>query len=179
MSYLERQIPPLEPQVGRDVLVDGPSEFVVELPGDSTHKNGSQSDYTRASKKEPVKLRPDILVDLSGTAFFRSDEGVNGLFDLGDLHTGVDHHAYIVKTKSDDLNSVLRAQRIVYQNQLIQETKDEQSQVGRDRVRSTCAFGEFVEVDFELCEDVALDRESNDSLEEGYERKGPGPGRIW
>lgn len=131
-THLECQVSPLEPQIRRDVLVDGPCELAVKLPGDSAEQNGTQGDDTGTREKEPVNLVPDVQTDLRLSPTGRIKQGVNGFLDLGHLHTRIDEHAGIVKAEPDDLNCVLRAQRIIHQDQLVQEAEDEQSQVCRD-----------------------------------------------
>lgn len=111
-------------------------------------------------------------------AICRINESVDGLFYLRNLYARVDDHANIVEAQADDLNGVLRAQRIVDQDQLVQETEDEQRKVCGYRMRSAGTPGVFEKVDFELGKDVALDGERNDSLGDSDERKGPGPARI-
>jgi hypothetical protein len=68
------------------------------------------------------------------TAAWRVYEGINGFLDLRYLHTRVDEHASVVEAKSNDLNCILGAQRIVDQDQLVQEAENEEGQVGGDGV---------------------------------------------
>jgi hypothetical protein len=44
---------------------------------------------------------------------------------LRNLYARVDDHANIIEAQANDLNGVLGAQRIVDQDQLVQETEDE------------------------------------------------------
>jgi hypothetical protein len=53
-TYLEGQISPLEPQIGGDVLVDRPSKFVIELPGNAAEEDSPQGNNARTCQKEPV-----------------------------------------------------------------------------------------------------------------------------
>jgi hypothetical protein len=46
-TYLESQIPPFKPQVSGDVFVDGPGEFVVELPCHTAEEDGAESNDAR------------------------------------------------------------------------------------------------------------------------------------
>lgn len=60
------------------------------------------------------------------TAAWRVYEGINSFLDLSYLYAGVNEHASVVEAKSDDLNGILCAQRIVDQDQLVQEAEDEE-----------------------------------------------------
>jgi hypothetical protein len=95
--YLEGQIPPLEPQICGDVLVDRPSKFMIQLPCHGTEEDGSQSNNARTCEKEPVQLVPDVWFDLGWSARSRVDKSVDSLLDLCDLYAGVDDHADVVE----------------------------------------------------------------------------------
>jgi hypothetical protein len=96
--YLEGQIPPLEPQICGDVLVDRPSKFMIQLPCHGTEEDGSQSNNARTCEKEPVQLIPDIWFNLRWSPIrLWVDKSVDGLLDLCDLYAGVDDHADVVK----------------------------------------------------------------------------------
>ena len=107
---------------------------MIELPGHTAEQNGTECDDTGTSQKEPIQLLPDVWSDLWFTAAWRVYESINGFLDLSYLYTGVDEHASVVEAESDDLNRILGAQRIVNQDQLVQEAENEEGQVGRDGV---------------------------------------------
>ena len=108
---------------------------MVELPCNTTEEDGTESNNARTCQEEPVQFVPNVWFDLRYSAAVRvGNESVDGLFYLRNLYARVDDHANVVEAQADDLNGVLRAQRIVDQDQLVQETEDEQSKVCRHGV---------------------------------------------
>ena len=152
---------------------------MVKLPCHTTEEDGTESNDARTCQEEPVQFIPDVWFDLRfWTAVRRFDQSIDGLFYLRNLYARVDDHADIVKAQADDLDGVFRAQRIVDQDQLVQETENEEGEVCGYRVRGAGTPGVWQKVYFKLGKDVALDGERNDGLGDGDERKGPGPARI-
>ena len=119
-TYLESQIPPLEPQIGGDVLINCPGEFVVKLPCHTTEEDCAESNDARTCQEEPVQFVPNAIIYLrSSVAVNILSEPIDGLFHLRNLYARVDDHAHVIEAQADDLNCVLRAQRIVNQDQLV------------------------------------------------------------
>ena len=152
---------------------------MVKLPCHTAEEDGTESNDARTCQEEPVQFIPDVWFDLRYSITFRiGNESVDGLFYLRNLYARVDDHADIVEAQADDLNGVFRAQRIVDQDQLVQETENEEGEVCGYRVRGAGTPGVWEKVYFELGKDVALDGERNDGLGDSDERKGPGPARV-
>lgn len=111
-AHLIREKAPLQPQVGRDVLVDCPSELAVKPPGHEAHQNGAECKDARHSHQTRLQIYPCVRVDV-GT------QRLDCLINLIHLNARVGHHAQVVEAQPDDLNRVLQSQRIPRQQQLV------------------------------------------------------------
>ena len=135
------------------MLVDGPGEFVVQLPCAYHHETCHECNNARYRDQEPFCVGPGIVVEV---ALARQLE--YSIFDLRHLHRTIEEQTSIICDKSHNLNSVLQPQSIPYKHQLVDETKDIQSQKGRDRAcMGIRIVSVSIEVDLKGCEDVAKD----------------------
>lgn len=55
----------------------------------------------------------------------------DSIIDLTDLHRGVNQNSKIIQAKPDDLDSVLQPQGVVHKDQLIDESENEEREIGR------------------------------------------------
>ena len=58
---LKRQISPLHSKVGRDVFVDGPRKFIVELPRCHREEDAAERQDARYGNEEWLCLAPDCV----------------------------------------------------------------------------------------------------------------------
>lgn len=98
------EVAALQTEVGADMFVDGPGEFVVEFVGRVCHSDGEDADHARQRGHRGLCGRESL--------------------DLSILHTTVDEEANVETNQSDDLDCVFPAQRVPDQNKLIQKGKD-------------------------------------------------------
>lgn len=90
-AYLKCQISSLHPQIGTDVFVNGPSEFIVQFPSNKRHQYGPQCQDAWYRNQIGAYDVPEVLMWIS-----RKRQG--SLLDLVHLHCSVDQKANIVHT---------------------------------------------------------------------------------
>ena len=177
--YLIGQISLLQPQVGGDVLVDRPGEFVVQLPRDEAQQHRAERDHTGRGDQAGVQVGPGAGVDVA-----RHEQLVDRLVHLVHLHRRVDHHAQVVHADTDHLNGVLQPQRVPDEHQLVYEAEDEDRKVGGDGQRSHSLRRRIrrarlpFQTGLELPEDIRLQPQAYDGLEQGDQGESPGPARA-
>lgn len=130
------------------MFVDRPREFVVQLPRHDDHEHGAHSNDAGDNNEERLRLIPYILVNV---AVDRQDR--NRILDLLHLDRPVYQKSNITKAYPDDLDRVLQTERIVHEDQLINETKAVQGQEGRNGFRR----GDIVRLGLELYLEVRED----------------------
>ena len=135
------------------MLVDGPGEFVIQLPCANHHETCHECDNARYGDQEPFCVGPSVRVEV---ILLRQLEYC--IFDLRHLYRTIEEQTSIVCDKSHDLNSVLQSQRIPHKHQFVDETEDIQGQEGRDRASVGIRIVRVsIEVDLKGREDVAKD----------------------
>lgn len=150
ISYLVGQITPLQSQIGADVLVDGPRELVIQLPGLEGENNGSSSHQTWESNQHGSHIRPEVLLD---SAF----EHASSIPDLIELDGGVDEDTDVVDNETDDLNSVLQPQGVPYKPELVEVPKHEHGEVGGNCASFTVRADDGpVDAGLELAKDISV-----------------------
>jgi hypothetical protein len=87
-THLINQISPLQAQIGANLLVNGPREFIVQLPRDEAKNDRAQSNDTRQCNKVWLNFRPVL-----GFNKVLLLEVGSRIFDLVDLDGGVDEYA--------------------------------------------------------------------------------------
>jgi len=125
--YLIKQIPSLHAQVGANLLVDAPSEFFIQLPGQEGHADGAEADEAGQGNEVASNLVPE-----DGVQEVVDGKGFDCAMDLVDLDARVDENAKVHHTYADDLNRVLAPQSVVDEHEFVDECEDEQREVGRD-----------------------------------------------
>ena len=177
--YLIGQIPLLQPQVGGDVLVDRPGEFVVQLPRDEAQQHRAEGDHAGRGDQAGIQVGPRASVDVA-----RHEQLVDRLVHLVHLHRRVDHHAQVVHADPDHLDGILQPQRIPDEHQLVDKPKDENGEVGRDGQRPH-GLGRRIgrarlpfQTRLELPEDIRLQTQAYNRLEQGDQGERPGPSRA-
>lgn len=101
---LEDEVAALHAQIGGDVLVDGPREFVVEFPRDEGQTDGSEAENGGDGDEIWSSTVPDVA-----TLFGEAHGDVRDLFHLD---CAVDEQADVVDDETDDLNGVLQSQAV-------------------------------------------------------------------
>ena len=86
---------------------------------------------------------------------------IDGVSDLVDLQRSVGQQGRVTYAEADDLNCVLAAQGVPYQDEFVDEGEDEEGEEGRDglvlRVQLGVAELEMgYDAELELCEDVSV-----------------------
>jgi hypothetical protein len=103
-KYLVNEITTLQAQVGRDVFVDSPGKFVVQLPRHDTESYRTQRENAGYCNQERLHIMPKVEFDLIGCV-----QNLDRTIDLIVLDCSVYEQTEVVETKSDDLNRVLEA----------------------------------------------------------------------
>lgn len=183
------------------MLINGPGEFIVELPGDNRHQQRAHRHDAGNDDEKRLGFAPNVIVDRVVVG-----QHTHGFFDLLHLHGSVDQQPNVTDTQSDDLNRVLHAQSIVHQHQLVDESETVQREEGRDGFRGGHLVGFGLQLNLEIGEDITgtrpsglarlesmrhqwvgirgqiaipFERQGDDGLNEGDDGKGPRPERIW
>jgi len=107
------------------MLVDGPRKLVVQLPGNEGEDEGCDGHENRVGNQLDANLLPDIVPGDEAVIL----EDCNSIVDLVELDAGIDENADIVKDKPDDLDGILLAQGIVYEDELVDEAEHEDGEV--------------------------------------------------
>jgi hypothetical protein len=150
----------LHPQIGADLLIDVPTEFSVQLPGEKRQRSSSEGDDAWQGNQGPLDLRK-----VCGREKMLTLECNGSLLDLVNLNGRVDQKTEVVDAQADDLNRVLASQRIVSKQHLVDEAEDEKGEVGGNgsgiissiRRRSIRSLG--VDFTLKLAEDESVQRE--------------------
>jgi hypothetical protein len=127
---LKGQIPSLHAEVGRNVLVDGPCKFVVQLPRRNREEASTNSQNNGYGNEKWLRLAPNCKVDIGGPC-----QDYNRLVNLLHLHGAVDEKTNIIHAQTDDLNSILETQSVPNEDKLVEETKYVKGEEGRDSAR--------------------------------------------
>lgn len=143
--------------ISTNVLENIPCVLLVDFPRKEAHNKGSQGDNAWNGDK----VRLDIVPELCRGDVWRKSvvrlKDIKGLGNLIHLDSGVNHEGEVREADTNDLNSVLLAESIPYDNQCIQETENEKRQEGRNCLVLRLDFGVGVmctKVDLELAKDV-------------------------
>lgn len=99
---MKGQIASLHLQIRTYVFVNGPGEFVIQLPRNHCHQHRDQSNDTWNRNQERFFLVPDRCIDM-----VRGAKLCDGFIDLIHLHSGVDQKANIVDAQPYDLDGIL------------------------------------------------------------------------
>jgi hypothetical protein len=151
-THLVRQITALEAQVSADVLVNGPSELVVQLPCDKGEDDGCEGHEGGHSDEHGL----DVLPEVCGNKGL-GEEDVGSIPDLIVLDAGVDENADIVDDDANDLNRVLHAQGVPDEEELVEVAEHEDGEVGGDGAALAADLvGLKVQVGAEAAEDIAV-----------------------
>ena len=98
---LKCKVSPLHSEVGRDMFVDRPGKFVIELPGHNRHQDGAQSENTGDCNEKRLDIPPYVLMSQA-----RFPKILIGLPDLVHLNCRINQQGAIEDTKTDNLNRV-------------------------------------------------------------------------
>ena len=102
--YLVNEVTSLQAQVGRDVFVDCPRKFVIQLPRHKTECYRTQCKNAGYCNQEWLDITSKAGFNLRSLV-----QDLNGAINLVVLDGSVYEKSQVVKTKSDDLNRVLEA----------------------------------------------------------------------
>ena len=116
------------------MLVDRPCELIIELPRNVAKHRSEESNDDWNSNQVRLDNWPEQLAFKQVTWACLAVKRPHSFMDLVDLNGRIDEEPEIVKTQSNDLNGVFQAQRVVHENKLINETKDEECEVCRDNL---------------------------------------------
>ncbi len=113
-----------------NVLEDIPGEFLIQLPGAKGHADGGESNNGRNGDEKgldvaPEFMRGDVVAESIGAA-----KNGNSRLNLVDLDGGIDEHGQVGDADANDLNRVFHAEGIPDDDQLVEETKNEESEKG-------------------------------------------------
>lgn len=135
------------------MLVDGPCELVVQLPGNEAKSNSRDSHEHGYGDQHRLNGDPEVVGDERFLV-----EGVGGVFDLIELDSCIHHDAYVVDDESNDLNGVLEAQCIPYEEQLVEVAEHEDGKICGDGAGLAIDIVGFeVQLALEAAEDVAAE----------------------
>lgn len=139
------------------MLVDGPRELVVQLPGLESKADGCKSHQTRQGDQERLDIVPEPVLDKVPIL-----ELVDGVADLVVLDSSVDEDADVVDDEADDLNGVLQSQGVPHKPQLVQVAKHEDGEVGGNSAgfAPVGVLGLGVDRGLVFGEDIAVESES-------------------
>ena len=112
------------------MLVNRPGKLVVQLPGDTSHQDRAKSEDARYCDHERLDCRPNIN---AGLDLVGSLQHIDCIVDLVLLYCGIDKQSEIIHAKANDLNGVFEPQGIPHKDELINESKNEEGEVGWDR----------------------------------------------
>lgn len=101
--------------IGSDMLENVPGELLVQLPGDETVADGTDTDDARNSNQNALYIIPHGQVGYS----ILGDQDINGLADLIDLDGRINHQSKVCDTNTNDLNGVLDPKRIPHKDELV------------------------------------------------------------
>lgn len=170
----------LHPVVGSYSLKNVPSKDLVELPGSEGHGNGTKAQDAGDGDQVRFYVDPHVVLRVLERAVV--PQLTQRLFDLFDLDGSVNHQCEVGNAHANNLNGVLRSQRVPDNNQLVQEAEDEKRQECRDyppwRVGiGVCRFlGILIgQACLEFPEDVALEGQTDYGLDESDEEEDPWP----
>jgi hypothetical protein len=108
------------------MFVDGPREFIVQLPGDNGQHDGEEGNHARHGNQIRANQYPDPRTTVARAInIVVKYQVIDRVFDLVVLDCGIDKHAYVIHAETNDLNRILQAQGIVDQDKLVQETENE------------------------------------------------------
>lgn len=128
---LKGKIATFHAKIGRDVLVNGPGEFIVKLPANYRQQDSTECEYAWNCNKKRFDSFPDsFLVHQSACAL--GLEVLVRFLDLILLNGGIDEQSDVEETESDNLNGVFQAKGIIDHEEHKQMAKDEESEVCRD-----------------------------------------------
>jgi len=150
-TYLIDQIPPLQAQICRNMLVDGPGKLIIKLPGNDAHQYSAKGDDTGHGNQKRMHIAPEMTINLIVIV-----ELADGIADLIVLDGGVDQHGNVERAQSDDLNGVLEAQGIPHQGELKDEAENEEGEIGGDGARFSRLSSRVTEAQLELSKDVSV-----------------------
>lgn len=153
MTDLVDQKPFLHAQIGADLLVDGPGEFAIQLPCYKGQEEGADTNNNGNSDQEGHDIGPVLRSEE-----VQSHQAVGGIQDLIELDGSIYQNSQVHKYQANDLNSVLRGESIVDEDELVDEGEDEETKVGRNssgELGGRLFFSLAVERMSELDEDIA------------------------
>jgi hypothetical protein len=166
------------PVIGTDGLEDIPGEFLVKLPADEAHADSGKSNDGRNSHE----IRPDLIPNagdgLTGLKSTVLLQNLQGLADLVDLDGRVDQHGQVGNANTNSLDSILHAQGIPDDDQLVKETKDEERQKCRNGLGlrlNLLVLDVGLERVLKLGENIGFEAEADDGLQASHNHKGGGP----
>lgn len=148
------------------MLIDCPSELVVQLPSNEEHEQCAEAEQTRDSDEKRPGVPPEfcdrVWVVLDVFIIPSRFKVPDCLVDLLHLHSGVDQKSDVVYAQPNHLNRVLQPQGVPHKHKLVEEAKYEECEVGRDgeSLVSEIGFVVFgsIQGELELCEDVTVSR---------------------
>ena len=114
--HLISEVSPFHPQVGADMFVDGPCEFVIQFPREETHGNRREHKNAGDGDQERPRFFPDGFFDLVDASKVE-----DGLFDLIQLDSAIDQQTSIIHAESKNLNGIFQSKGIPDEDQLVEE----------------------------------------------------------
>lgn len=116
-------------EVCADVFVDRPGKFIIKLPRDKDQHHREEADDDWTCPQEWLDVFPNWIGRQDVVDAFQF---VNCPSDLIHLDGRIDQHANVVDAQTKDLNRVFQSERIPDEDNLIQESEDEEGEVGWD-----------------------------------------------
>ena len=93
-AYLEGQVSTLHAEIGTDVLVDCPGEFIVQFPRDDGHYHCEERNDTWHCYQVWLNVCPNGRIRLHVVL---CEQSINRLFNLVVLNRRVYHHSHVVR----------------------------------------------------------------------------------
>jgi hypothetical protein len=124
------------------MLVDCPSEFIIEFPSDEGHQNTPDSHDARNDDQEWLRFPPNLGLDVTLVG-----ELVDCGVDLFDLDRSIDQQSHVTHAKTDDLNGVLHAQCIIDQHKFVDEAETVKGEESGNRLGRGNVVGLFLDLE--------------------------------
>ena len=118
LSYLISQVSFLHPEIGADVLVDGPGKFVVQLACNERHDDCSDEENARNRNFDGNDLDVYVFIDRLNVQY------ADGVGYLPRFCSAKDHQAKVAHAEANDLNRISHSQGIPNKHKKIEHPKE-------------------------------------------------------
>lgn len=164
-----------------NVLQNIPRKFLVQFPCNKRHTHGHEADDGGNRDEKRLQFGPEFLRGDIGIKSPVTRQDVDGHLNLIHLKGSVDQHSQVGNADTNDLNCVFHAKGVPNDDQFVQETKDEESQEGRDGLvlrLNLVNIDLLAQTGLELGKHVGFKNKANNSLQSRDAHEGRRPFRL-